>query len=86
MNGKHISFCTSIFASGETHPTSEQYTNVFIKLVNQLERSKESCGRPLIGAAAPNVNTLGAAYFIWRDERESSHLLPPVRRGPKQAV
>lgn len=41
MNGKHISFCTSIFSSGETHPTSEQYTNVFIKLVNQLERSKE---------------------------------------------
>ena len=42
MNRKDLSFCTSIFASGETHPTPEQYTNVFIKLINQLEQSKET--------------------------------------------
>lgn len=40
----------------------------------------------MTGTAAPNVNTLGAAYFIWRDECESSDLLPSVRGGPKQAV
>lgn len=41
MNGERISFCKSIFASGKTHLTPEQYTNVWIKLINQLERSKE---------------------------------------------
>ena len=37
MNDSH---CKSYFKSGEDCPTVQNYTNIWIQLINQLERSK----------------------------------------------
>lgn len=35
------SVCQSVFRSGESSITREQYTQVWIRLINQIEKSKE---------------------------------------------
>ncbi len=42
MNTTHISLCRSIFTGGENPPTVERYTQLWIALINQIERSKET--------------------------------------------
>ncbi len=34
------STCKNYFKSGENHTTVQNYTNIWIQLINQLERSK----------------------------------------------
>lgn len=36
----HDSKCTSIFKSGESKTSMEQFTQVWIALINQIEKSK----------------------------------------------
>lgn len=35
------SVCKSVFKGGENQPTPEKYTNIWITLINQIERSKQ---------------------------------------------
>ncbi|MBD5118319.1 MAG: hypothetical protein HDT37_04295 [Clostridiales bacterium] len=42
MNDKRSLLCRSFFNGGEKPPTSEQYTQIWINLVNQIEKSKET--------------------------------------------
>lgn len=42
MNGKHPTLCRSIFKNAENALTPEHYTKIWIQLINQLEKSKET--------------------------------------------
>ena len=42
MNKTHIPLCRSIFTSGENPPTVERYTQLWIALISQIEKSKEA--------------------------------------------
>ena len=42
MNDKYLALCRSIFASGGNPPSPEQYTQLWINLINQIEKSKEA--------------------------------------------
>lgn len=41
MHENRTLFCKSVFHNGENAPTAEHYTQVWIDLINQLEKSKE---------------------------------------------
>lgn len=42
MNGEHPTLCRSVFRNVENILTPELYTKVWIQLINQLEKSKET--------------------------------------------
>lgn len=42
MNTTHPSLCRSVFKDPKNTLTSERYTNMWIRLINQLEKSKET--------------------------------------------
>ena len=42
MNDERSLLCRSFFSGGKKPPTSEQYTRIWINLVNQIEQSKET--------------------------------------------
>lgn len=42
MPEKRNSYCTSVFTNKESAPTTERYTQTWINLINQLEKSKET--------------------------------------------
>lgn len=42
MDATYPPLCRSVFACGEASPAPEQYTQVWIDLINQIEQSKET--------------------------------------------
>lgn len=41
MNNQGLAICRSVFKSGGSVPTVEQFTKAWSALINQLEKSKE---------------------------------------------
>lgn len=40
-NNAAVSACRSVFKGGKNRPTSEEYTRIWIALINQIERNKQ---------------------------------------------